>query len=229
MNRKIITTEDGSSSIFWEEMDENYHSRYGSVQESMCVFIQAGLMAKLPTSEPLSILEMGFGTGLNALLTYCQQLEQAPSTPIHYTSLEAYPLEKDLIDPLNFIETLKSEAQRAIFDKMHQNTWNKAVKLSDFFTLEKRWLKLEEYTPERLYDIVYFDAFAPSAQPELWTESVFKKMYACLKEGGILTTYCAKGTVKRAMKAAGFKIEALPGPIGKREMTRAIKQLQSSL
>lgn len=226
MTRKVITTEDGTSSIWWEEMDEYYHSIYGALQESQHVFIEAGLIPILEqhqdNTQPLHILEMGFGTGLNALLTlqYCQQ--QAPQQVIHYTSLEAYPVEQEMVAALNFPALLGSPT---IFQKMHQAAWNEQVSITPQFVLEKQHIQIQDFSPvPQAYQLLYFDAFAPTSQPELWTQEIFEKMYLALQTNACFTTYCAKGVVKRAIKAAGFDLEPLPGPKNKREMTRAWKR-----
>ncbi len=257
MTRKVITTEDGTSSIWWEEMDEHYHSIYGALQESQHVFIQAGLVPMLShkdkaclvspnrpnpqspvktlratslsnplvpqshNSPPLHILEMGFGTGLNALLTlqYCQKYH--PNQTIHYTTLEAYPVEKEMVKTLNFSTIL---GDRPIFEQLHEAAWNEVVEINPHFFIEKLHIQIQDYSPPtQHYHVIYFDAFAPTSQPELWSQEIFEKMYLALQPNGCLTTYCAKGIVKRAMKAAGFKLEPLPGPKNKREMTRAWK------
>jgi tRNA U34 5-methylaminomethyl-2-thiouridine-forming methyltransferase MnmC len=187
----------------------------------MHVFIEAGLRYKIKSTEgALSILEMGFGTGLNALLTLLEQQDRE----IWYESLEAYPLPVEMAMQLNYAELLPQETAAAHFDKIQQAAWNEAVAISPAFHLFKRVQKLESFTPDRTYDLVYFDAFAPTAQPALWSESVFKKLFDSLRTGGILVTYCSKGNVRRAMQAAGFSVEKIAGPPGKREMVRAHKE-----
>lgn len=219
---QLITTSDGSHSLFIESFDESYHSIHGAIQESKHVFIEAGLKnLTLEEGQILEVLEMGFGTGLNVFLTYLAAKKQA----IHYTSLEAYPVEFEMIQQLNYVEELEvNESDKAIFEKLHQADWNQKIAISTNFHLTKLNQKLEEVDlPSNHFDLVYYDAFAPSAQPELWTETIFTKLFACMKEGGVLTTYCAKGVVKRTLKKVGFQIKALPGPPGKREMTKATK------
>ncbi len=219
---QLITTSDGSHSLFIESLDESYHSIHGAIQESKHVFIEAGLKnLTLEGEEVLNILEMGFGTGLNVFLTYLAAKEQ----PIHYTSLEAYPLEFAMVEQLNYVKELEvNEVDKAVFEKLHQADWNQKVAISSSFHLTKLNQKLEEVDlPSNHFDLVYYDAFAPSAQPELWTEVIFSKLFACMSEGGVLTTYCAKGVVKRILKKVGFQVKALPGPPGKREMTKAMK------
>lgn len=221
MERILQATADGSHTISIPDLQVTYHSRHGAIQESMHVFIEAGLRYKIKSTEAaLSILEMGFGTGLNALLTLLEQQDRE----IWYESLEAYPLPVETAMQLNYAELLSQETAAANFEKIQQAAWNEAVSISASFQLLKRELKLEAFTPDRRYDLIYFDAFAPTAQPALWSESVFKKLFDSLRTGGILVTYCSKGDVRRAMQAAGFRVEKIAGPPGKREMVRAHKE-----
>ncbi|MBX2845689.1 MAG: tRNA (5-methylaminomethyl-2-thiouridine)(34)-methyltransferase MnmD [Saprospiraceae bacterium] len=210
-------TKDGSFTLFNEQLDEHYHSIHGAHTESQHVFIEAALnyFVQHYSTTPISILEMGFGTGLNAWLS--QEFAHNHQRSVAFTSLEAYPLSLEQIQPLDYPEGLY---------QLHEVEWEQATHLTEFFSLTKKksslhqWL-LSEDLP--YYDIIYYDAFAPSAQPELWTKEVFAGLYAQLNKNGVLTTYCAKGQVKRDLKAVGFTVENLPGPPGKREMTRAIK------
>lgn len=215
-----IVTSDGSHSLYVPALDETYHSRHGAVQESEHVFIRHGLRYLIQSPRayrPLRLLEVGFGTGLNALLTYKNQWGQA----VHYVSLETFPLDWELVKDLNYA----SESSLVpFFENLHQAEWGKSVALSSLFTLHKIQTSLLEYVPESSsFDLIYFDAFAPSKQPELWTEAVMKKMYDSLADGGVLVTYCAKGQLKRDLKACGFVVETLQGPPGKKEMVRATK------
>lgn len=214
-----IKTKDGSHTLLNSELNEHYHSTHGAVQESRHVFIEAGLKLVELNKNEINILEVGMGTGLNVFLTFLETSAKV----LRYTSLEAYPLEASLIAELNYVDVLGANEDRSVFEMIHRCEWGmeRALKQDRFFTKLK--CKLEEYDTDKLYDLIYFDAFAPGVQPELWTEDIFKKMYRSLREGGVLVTYCAKGEVKRNMKAAGFSIERLPGPPGKREMTRAVK------
>lgn len=222
MERILEATADGSHTISIPEMQVTYHSKHGAVQESMHVFIEAGLRFRLKTTDgSLAILEMGFGTGLNALLT----LLEAEGREIWYESLEAYPVSLEMAMQLNYAALLKQNSAVDYFKDMHLAAWNEWVNITPGFHLCKRELTLEAFHPTGNYDIVYFDAFAPTAQPALWTESVFKKLFANMNPGGILVTYCSKGIVRRAMQAAGFSIEKIPGPPGKREMVRATKPM----
>ena len=218
MQRKIITTADNSHTLFVPELNEHYHSIHGALQESRHVFIEAGFKQVL--NEEVKILEVGFGTGLNAVLTAIEAEETGRKTVYH--TLEAYPVEAELLEQLNYT-TLLPKKHAPAFKTIHDAPWEKEVEISSPFSIKKIKSTVQQWKPENQYDLVYFDAFAPEKQPEMWTEAVFQKMYAALKPNGFLVTYCAKGSAKRAMKAAGFKVEALPGPPGKREMTKAVR------
>lgn len=215
MNRAWKTTADGSKTLYVDHFNQHYHSVHGALQESMHVFINAGLHAI--QKGPVDILEMGFGTGLNAMLT-----ASLAEFPIHYVSYEAYPLVKSEWTDLNYDEIVP-HLTREQFELFHRANWNTPIELLPGFILEKRQAFLEELEEVDRFDLVYYDAFAPESQPELWTESLFRKVFTSMKSGGILVTYCAKGSVKRAMKAAGFDVYKMPGPPMKREMTKCIK------
>ncbi|MBI5859132.1 MAG: tRNA (5-methylaminomethyl-2-thiouridine)(34)-methyltransferase MnmD [Sphingobacteriales bacterium] len=229
MVRKIILTDDGSHSISVPELNVTYHSVHGAIQESMHVFIEAGLYGsgRLQRPDPISILEIGFGTGLNALLTLIEA--EKTGIKIHYEALELYPLSEE-IRSLNYCQQLNRQNLQQIFEQMHSCEWEKDIAVSDNFILQKKKYNLlnlstclagrQAYQP---INLIYFDAFAPAAQPELWTKEVFDKMYSLLAPGGILVTYCSKADVRRAMIAAGFSVEKIPGPPHKREMLRARK------
>ena len=212
-------TEDGSHTIVSDKFGESYHSRHGAVQESRHVFIAAGLHEQAKQRSQLRILEFGFGSGLNAALTWQWAREQIDCS-IHYTALEAYPISIDLAQQLNY----SSQLALPDFLDLHHAPWDEAIPLSDSFTLEKVQQEFEKYDPSHQFDLIYYDAFAPSAQPELWQEPLLAKVFAWCALGAILVTYCAKGSFKRALKAVGFEIEGLPGPPGKREMTRAVRE-----
>jgi len=225
MERKIILTGDGSHSISVPELNVSYHSIHGAIQESMHVFIKAGLIdsAIFDYIGVHHVLEIGFGTGLNALLTLIEADKH--KNRVYYTGIELYPLNEIEINQLNYCEKLNQPGYKPLFQKMHHCGWEEMTEISQYFRLTKIKCNLSDYSTENVYSIIYFDAFAPTAQPELWTKAVFDKMYSILQPGGVLVTYCSKGDVRRAMIAAGFKVEKLPGPLRKREMIRAIKNL----
>lgn len=224
IKRAIRITEDGSTTIELIGKNENFHSIHGAIQESEHIFIQNGLLQKAKEQSFISIFEMGFGTGLNALLTKLTSSKN--NLKIDYFSIEAFPVEMELAEKLNFSERLKLKGEEANYlMNLHASDWSKKTELFPKFQFEKRNIKLEAIELlENSFDLVYFDAFNPDLQPELWTEEVFLKIYLAMKSKGILMTYSAKGKVKRALKAAGFILNALPGPIGKREITQAIKK-----
>ena len=222
MERKIIITGDGSSTIQLTEWDEQYHSKHGAIQEAMHVFIKSGL--SLFTNKSISILEIGFGTGLNSFITFLEAPKLA--IEVDYVGVEAYPISEEEINSLNYVEQLKAEDNTTIFDEMHQQEWELKNDLSPTFQLTKRKQFFNEIKDENRFDLIYFDAFGARVQPELWTEEIFQLMYNSLKEDGVLVTYSAKGSVRRAMQAVGFLVEKLPGPPGKREMLRAKKVIQ---
>ena len=221
MERKLILTEDGSHTISVPEMNVFYHSIHGAIQESMHVFIQAGLRdSKLFDYVGVHhILEIGFGTGLNALLTLIEADKH--KNRIYYTAIELYPLNETETSQLNYCEQLNLPHYKTLFEKMHQCEWEEMIEITDNFRLTKIKCNPIDLSTENSFFIIYFDAFAPNAQPELWTKEVFDKMYSILQPGGILVTYCSKGDVRRAMITAGFDVEKLPGPSRKREMIRA--------
>lgn len=221
MKREIIITSDGSTTIHLPDWNEQYHSKHGAIQEAYHVFIKSGL-DQIQQSD-ISILEIGFGTGLNAFITYLES--QNRNLTIHYTGVEAYPVARDEVEKLNYITELSATSNESDFYKMHETPWEQKQLISDNFHLTKRKQFFEEIDDQDSYDLIYFDAFGARNQPELWTEPIFKKMYQALKMGGILTTYAAKGSVRRAMLSVGFEVERLPGPPGKREMLRAKKVL----
>ncbi len=221
MERKVIITADGSSTIYLPKWNEQYHSKHGAIQEAKHVFIKSGL--SLFSNRDLSILEIGFGTGLNSFITFLEA--QKLSLNVDYVGVEAYPVVDEEIEKLNYVSELKAENDIEIFKKMHQQRWGEKVKISSEFCLTKRKQFFNEINDKNIFDLIYFDAFGAPVQPELWTEYIFKIMYTSLKFGGVLVTYSAKGSVRRAMQAVGFKVERLPGPPGKREMLRATKEI----
>jgi len=224
MNIKIATTEDGSHTLFNETLGEHYHSIHGAIQESMHIFIQAGFNSLEKKSGIINILEIGFGTGLNALLTY--QQAAAKNIRINYIAIEPVILDKSIYTRLNYADILGDKDLQEIFIKMHESPWMHPQYISENFILNKLHGKLQEIgLSENVFDLVYFDAFSPEIQAELWDVEIFKAIYASMKNKGILTTYSAKGAVKRALRAAGFETENLPGPVGKRQITRARKDI----
>ena len=227
MKREIIITGDGSKTIHIPEWNEQYHSKHGAIQEAQHVFLNMGLhyFISRDTYEkdtPISILEIGFGTGLNALLTFFEA--QKLNTSIQYVGVEAYPVTQEEVNAMGYVSLIKEASAQKVYDALHTVPWESSSEISTDFQLMKRQQRFEDIIDEEAFDIVYFDAFGARVQPELWGETIFKKMYTALRENGILVTYAAKGSVRRAMQAVGFEVERLPGPPGKREMLRATKQ-----
>ncbi|MCL2072789.1 MAG: tRNA (5-methylaminomethyl-2-thiouridine)(34)-methyltransferase MnmD [Marinilabiliaceae bacterium] len=209
---EIILTEEGTTTLYRSDIEEHYHSIYGAVQESMHVFIVAGL--KQICAKRLKILEIGFGTGLNVLLT----MLNADNKTIEYHAIEKYPLNEDIIEKINYPKYLLGIDNEKWYKKIHENKWNHNYHVEPWFFLKKIHADILDYHFETKYDLVYFDAFAPNKQPELWDIEIFKKIYDSMNENAILTTYCSKGAVRRAMIQAGFNVEKVPGPNKKREM-----------
>lgn len=220
MKREIITTADGSKTISLPEWNEQYHSKFGAIKEAYHVFIKNGL-DKMRLSEEIRILEIGFGTGLNCFITLLEAKKN--NLNIEYTGVEAYPVDFNEIEKLNYVVELNAEDDRYVFNKMHTLSNDKKNLLTQDFSFIKKNMFFEDIKDSNLYHLIYFDAFGARVQPELWTLKIFKKMYRALKQNGILVTYSAKGSVRRAMQEAGFDVERLPGPPGKREMLRATK------
>lgn len=220
MERKIIKTADGSSSLYLPQWDEHYHSTHGAIMEAYHVFIHSGLDLFKEGSK-VSILEMGFGTGLNCFISFLEA--QKRGLQIKYVGLEGFPLDPAIIKGLNHPESLKAMEFLAFYKEIIGSEWDTPVKISKDFELLKRAVMFETFEEVQNFDLIYFDAFGARVQPELWTEDIFSKMYASLRPGGILVTYSAKGSVRRALQAVGFKVERLPGPPGKREMLRGRK------
>ena len=218
--RDIFETQDGSHSIYSEKFGVSYHSKYGAIQESRHVFLEAGLYAQLADKNKIAVLEIGFGTGLNALLTY--QEAEKKQLEIRYDTFEAYPITPAEATTLNY-PSLLGDNIKNVFNEMHEGEWGTSIRLGDHFTFTKYNEMFQRIDYAETFNVIYFDAFAPNAQPELWEAELMGKMYNALKPGGMLVTYCAKGAVKRVMKGLGFTVEALKGPPGKREMTRAVK------
>ncbi|MCB0562911.1 MAG: tRNA (5-methylaminomethyl-2-thiouridine)(34)-methyltransferase MnmD [Phaeodactylibacter sp.] len=217
---KIFETQDGSHSIISDSFGESYHSKYGAIQESTHVFIHSGLFHRIQGAKQLSVLEIGFGTGLNALLTL--QEANKRQLPVYYEAVEAYPISVEEAKQLNYPDLIEEQVA-GTFLQMHEMAWNEPQQITPYFSFLKKQSRFEQLRYQNAFDVIYFDAFAPNAQPELWEEEILQIMYNALKENGVLTTYCAKGVVKRCLKGVGFIVESLKGPPGKREMTRAVK------
>jgi tRNA U34 5-methylaminomethyl-2-thiouridine-forming methyltransferase MnmC len=219
MKREIITTDDGSTTIKLAGSEECYHSRHGAIQEAYHVFIKNGL--SLFEGKSVSVLEIGFGTGLNAFITF---LESKKYGPIDYVGVEAFPVLKEELQHMNYVSELAAEEYRSVFNLMHEARWEKEILLSENFTLTKRKLLFHDVDYKDQFNVIYFDAFGFPVQPELWSAEIFKTMFSALKKGGILTTYAARGIVKRNMIEAGFKVKKVAGPPGKREMMMGFKE-----
>lgn len=219
MKREIIQTQDGSTTIFLPDWDEHYHSKHGAIQEAYHVFIHAGF--DLFKNQDISILEIGFGTGLNAFITFLEA--EKTNQIIDYVGVEAYPVEISEALMMNYVSELKVETKQQDFNKMHEINWEEKHKIDNNFCLTKRKQFFNEIDDNNAFDLIYFDAFGYRVQPELWSTEIFQKMYNALKPNGVLVTYAARGVVKRSMIEVGFTVEKLPGAPGKREMFRARK------
>lgn len=219
---KIIESGDGSHTLFHAALNETYHSMHGAVQESEHVFIQYGLEPLLSTKKMIKIFEVGFGTGLNAWLTYKKIANS--EIKITYHSLEPYPLKEDIYTQLNYTKGSEDKNLQDFFLQLHHAEWDTEIELNNNFTLRKIKQTLEDYiVTDQNFDLVYYDAFAPSKQAEVWLPENIQKVYSLLNKEGILVTYCARGQFKRDLKEIGFLVETLPGPPGKKEMTRGRK------
>jgi tRNA U34 5-methylaminomethyl-2-thiouridine-forming methyltransferase MnmC len=219
LEREIIHTQDGSTTIHIKEWNENYHSKHGAIQEAKHVFIKNGLT--LFPNQNVSILEIGFGTGLNAFITFLEAKKLGQV--IDYVGVEAYPISELEIQSMNYLEELDALDSKAIFDKMHSVKWEEKNNLTETFSLTKRKQFFQDIEDVEKFDLIYFDAFGFRVQPELWSTAIFEKMYKALKSDSVLVTYAARGVVKRSMIEVGFTVEKLAGPPGKREMFRATK------
>ena len=216
---EIKLTADGSNTIYLPELNENYHSFHGAIQEANHVFIQNGLEQFVSKSE-ISIFELGFGTGLNALLT--NLWAETNKVKIQYTSIEAFPVPIDICKKMDYSSQLDHSSSE-IYSKLVDAKWEQLVSLSKHFSIHKIKSSIQEWSKNHNFDLIYFDAFGPRAQPEMWDLPILEKMFNLLRENGILVTYCAQGQFRRNLKSLGFKVESVPGPPGKREMTIAIK------
>ena len=216
---QLKETSDGSHTLYVPELDEHYHSIHGAVQESMFIFIMNGF--DFCKADPVNLLEVGFGTGLNALLTAIKSM--TGSRYVNYTSIEKYPLDNSIVSSLNHYK-FAGEGGREIFRSIHAAPWNTMVNIYPNFNLKKTETDFTKTKLEGKYDLIYFDAFGPDKQPEMWTIEMFALIASVTNNNGILVTYSAKGEVKRNLKACGFEVTLLPGPPGKRQMIRAIKK-----
>jgi tRNA U34 5-methylaminomethyl-2-thiouridine-forming methyltransferase MnmC len=225
LERKIITTADGSKTIQLVGLDEQYHSIHGALQEAQHVFIKHGLQyvlqSQLNKNKSISILEIGFGTGLNAMVTLKESIHY--SCKINYVGVEAYPISEDEVLELDYQSLFQGFNSDKLFKTIHHSPWGFPNNITDLFSLEKQHKFFHEIEEKNAFNLIYFDAFGPRVQADLWTESMFKIMFEVLKDQGVLVTYSAKGSVRRALQAVGFTVERLPGPPGKREMLRARK------
>lgn len=220
MKREIIQTDDGSTTIHLPEWNESYHSKHGAIQEAYHVFISSGF--SVFKEKKISILEIGFGTGLNCFITYLESKKN--NQIVDYVGVEAYPVVFDEAMQMNYTKQIDSK-ESAFFIQMHQGAWEQKIALSDNFTLTKRQQFFQDIKDESAYDLIYFDAFGFRVQPELWSEEIFASMYKALKPKGVLVTYACRSSIKNAMVSAGFSVEKLPGAPGKREMLRASKAI----
>ena len=223
MKRELFKTADGSMTIHLPDINEQYHSKHGALQEAQHVFIKMGLQHLVDQNKDknITILEIGFGTGLNCLLTFFEAI--ALKLNIDYVGVEAFPVTLNEWKAMGYGSLLQIENAVTVYEKLHSIEWEATLPISDFFSLKKEEKKFEAIIDELKYNLIYFDAFGARVQPELWTEAIFKLMYKALKPKGILVTYSAKGSVRRALQAVGFVVERLEGPPGKREMLRATK------
>jgi tRNA U34 5-methylaminomethyl-2-thiouridine-forming methyltransferase MnmC len=220
MDIRIVVTDDGSNTLFVPGLQEHYHSVYGAIAESRHVFTGCGL-SLFPEGSSVEILEIGFGTGLNALLSLVDA--EMKNKRLHYTAVEPFPLEQEIYSQLNYPGQIGVDKLR--FFLLHESPSGSFSEITPFFFLKKIKDTIENvHFAEEHFNLVYFDAFGPDVQPGLWSEDIFRKVHSSMKPGGILVTYSVKGAVKRALKMAGFSVEKLPGPPGKREITRATRK-----
>jgi len=215
---EIVKTSDGSSTLFVPELNEHYHSVHGAIQESEYIFIKCGL--DFSKADPVRIFEVGFGTGLNAFLTAINASSQ--NRIIFYTSIEKYPLKDSLVNELNYKSFFPQESAY-LFDLIHKGKWNSVEVISNNFTLNKIEGDVTKQEINGDYDLIFFDAFGPDKQPDMWTDEVFRKIAEITVHNGILLTYSVKGEVKRTLRKHGFKVNRLTGPPGKHQIIRAVK------
>lgn len=220
LKKELLQTSDGSFTIHLPEWNESYHSKHGAIQEAYHVFIQNGLDF-FSDKDQVSILEIGFGTGLNAFITLLESKNR--NQKIQYTGIEAFPVTEEIYEKLNYPELLNASEHKTLFMDLHRSEWNLKHEITSTFLLEKYQMKFEEIIFENKYDLIYFDAFGFRVQPELWSLDIFGRMYKALKNKGILTTYACRGVITKNLKQSGFEVKKVAGPIGKREMTLAFK------
>jgi tRNA U34 5-methylaminomethyl-2-thiouridine-forming methyltransferase MnmC len=220
LKREILITKDGSSTIHLPDWNESYHSKNGAIQEAYHVFIKHGL--SLFQEKSVAVLEIGFGTGLNAFITYLEAEKSLQA--IDYVGVEAYPVDLEEALQMNYVKELNVDSQFPIFEKMHQTPWENKTIISPCFSITKRNQYFQDIDDENQFDLIYFDAFGFRVQPELWSLDIFKKMFKALKPNGILVTYACRTSIKNAMLESGFQVEKLLGAPGKREMLRATKK-----
>lgn len=223
-NIKLIQTSDGSSSLLNIALNETYHSTHGALQESVHVFIKNGLQYFVEKKHPssVSVFEVGFGTGLNALLTLLFSEEN--KVQVDYTSIETFPIDWETASHLNYPVQLNGQKTQNYFQQLHQTEWNKKIKITEGFSLQKVKNTIQDFESfPNQFDVIFFDAFAPAKQPEMWTLPILEKIVLATKSNGVFVTYCAKGQFKRDLKSLGMHVESLTGPPGKREMVRATK------
>ena len=218
MKRELRLTADGSLTLYVPELDETYHSMHGSVQEARHVFIENGLRFVATKSKQVNILEVGFGTGLNALLTAQYATENA--IRVNYVGLEAYPVEEAIWKEINYLTDAEA---RSLYTKIMAHPFGETISIDLNFSLFKEAKLIQDWVANETFDLIYYDAFGPRAQAEMWELPIFEKLYSLLNVGGALVTYCAQGQFKRHLKSLGMRVESLPGPPGKREMTRGVK------
>lgn len=218
MKRELRITGDGSHTLYVPELDEPYHSIHGALQESEHVFVNQGL--RMVKKSSLRILEIGFGTGLNALLTLAESRKQG--IHIYYHAVEKYPLQEEEHRQINYEQFIKGITPGSL-DRLHSVPWEEEIHITDHFVLFKEQSDFREMESGEAFDLVYYDAFAPAKQPYLWSEKIFDRIFRMMNPGGILVTYTAKGSVRRALASCGFHVEKAPGPPGKREMIRAVR------
>jgi tRNA U34 5-methylaminomethyl-2-thiouridine-forming methyltransferase MnmC len=221
----LVITGDGSHTLYVPQLNEHYHSTFGALTESMHVFIKAGL-GFFTEKKKIIILEIGFGTGLNALLSCLTAIDK--DIRLSYYALEKYPVSLNIVNQLNYAALLFHNNPVNLFTCIHEAPWNTMSTIHPCFHLHKIQADLTEFLPDFSYDLIFFDAFAPEKQPEMWSAEIFKRLFENLTPGGIITTYCVKGEVKRRLISAGFIIEKLPGPPGKREILRGTKKVTSN-